>query len=178
MNKRVFLDEEAVVGFCNWLGEAISGGRELRYRYPGGVDLMLSDARDRYRWPPKRIDIPTPGRTLKLERRSNLSENTKILDIISAGLLKSLENAAPEPQELFEWLRAIFVWGGVYTKRGNATWLRDLYDRDVLIQYWARVRNILPHAEDDDIGSKLDDLRSNAGTTKVHSLNVVGLGDL
>src|SRR5690242_12713921 len=137
MNKRAFLDEEAVVAFCNWLSEAISGDRELRYRYPGGVDLMLSDARDRYCWPPKRIDIPAPGRTLKLERSSNLSDNTKILGIISAGLLESLESQAPKSQELFEWLRAIFVWGGVYTKRGNATWLRDLYDRGVLIQYWA-----------------------------------------
>lgn len=173
MIKHEFLNDRDVITFCNWLGEVISCDRGIHFRYQGGTDPTLIDAQIRYRWPNKRIDI-LPGGELTIYPHSNFAENAIILEKIGRGLRRSLESSSTNPQELCNWLRATFVWGGVFTKRGktggNAGWLKSLNDRQELTQYWTRVRDVLAHVSDDDIGLELDDLRSNAGTTKVHSL--------
>ncbi|MCS3731365.1 hypothetical protein [Bradyrhizobium betae] len=170
MNKQEFLNEATIVQFCSWLGKIISGDEELGFKHQQGIDLRLHNARARYCWPPKSVEISSPVRSFALRRNSTLAENAEILDAIGAGLRKSLESPSQDSQELFEWLQAVLVWGGVYTRRGNAGWLRGLHRKAALGQYWSRVLDVLHQAEDDDVGSKLEDLRSNAGTTKVHSL--------
>jgi hypothetical protein len=166
MLKREFLDDKAVVGFSNWLSQIISGSAELGFAHRQGRDSSLEDAKQRYRWPLKRIDIPSPVGELVLRRESSLAENTEVLQTIGSGLRDCLETAVSS-KVLFEWVRATLIWGGVYTKRGNANWLTNTFERGVLFEYWTGVLDALQRATDDAL---LVDLRSNAGTTKVHSL--------
>lgn len=170
MNKPEFLNERSVVQFCAWLGKVISGEEYLSFKHQQGADLTLRSALARYCWPPRKIEVSSPLRVFELERNSSFAKNAEILDVIGVGLRATLESSSQDSQELFHWLQAVFVWGGVYTRRGNARWLCDLRQRAALSQYWSRVLEVLRRVESDDIGCKLGDLRSNAGTTKVHSL--------
>jgi len=165
MTKTEYLARSAP--FIHWLATVVSGQTPLGYRHDNGVDANLNDALDRYSWPNKRIDIPTPDGQLSIPAHSNFLVNAILLERLQAGLRRSLDQTKVDDAELAHWAEAIMRWGGVFTKRGNGPWLDSKR-----VGFSTYLRPVL-QALSDPGGSAhkaLPDLRSNAGTTKIHSL--------
>jgi len=168
-SKKELLDNPDVTSFTNWLADVICGTVAIEYKSaPGACLRTLSEARQAYRWPPKRVLVPVPTGPISLPRGSGLHQNEAILQSLSAGLRMALNTQPPNEVELAQWIKAIFVWGGVYTKKGNGAWLNANYGK--LGPYLVRTLKGLASAQWKADIDKLTDLRSNAGTTKVHSL--------
>lgn len=173
MKKMDFLKGDTA-DFTDWLGEVIAGAKQLHFTYaPGtaGVDDTLAAAKNRYCWPKSRTVIETPESVITLTRNSCLQRNQQVLDELSKGIRDCLAAKRPDEEALAGWVRAIMVWGGVYTETknggGNAGWLKE--NRETLAVY---LKRILPALSDPsgDLPNPEGDLRSNAGTTKVHAL--------
>jgi len=171
MLKVNFLSNVQTQNFTGWLAGLINN-THLDFRYEDGVYRTLEEARSLYAWPPKTTDINTPLGRKSLIRGASLSANTDLLDLLSAGLRNSLIRGFDS--ETADWIQAILIWGGVYTKtktgKGNAGWLDDYRLHGGLGDYLTRTVKILNDAENDDIGETISNLRSNAGLTKIYSL--------
>lgn len=167
MNKTEYLLRSAP--FSQWLSTVITGETALGFRHAGGVDTRLADGLARYRWPNKRIDIPTPNGMLRIVAHSDFAANAAVLRQLETGLRACLNQPTVNDAELADWAEAIMRWGGVYTKRGNGPWLDS--KRAGFSSYLKPVLSALTH-HDGSAHLALADLRSNAGTTKIHSLAV------
>lgn len=165
MNKTQFTTREEVHAFTDWFAEVLIGQRPLDFVCRDKTHHTLEDALQTYSWPQKRVDIPTPLGTLSISAHSNFEANNKILNELGNGLRNALSHAAND--ELGDWIRAVLIWGGVFTARGNGRWLQEM--RPILTRY---LSNTIEHLGKNDTTEvhKIPDLRSNAGTTKVHSL--------
>ncbi|WAD25395.1 hypothetical protein OS670_13305 [Pseudomonadaceae bacterium T75] len=175
MTKTEFLALEQTERFVGWFAEIINGDRPLMFCHERGTDTSLRAALSRYAWPNKRIDIATPKGMLSIKAWSNFGVNEAVLNELADGINACLKQRSPDNQELAGWIRAIMVWGGVFTRsgknqaKGNAGWLDEHTPH-----LTAYIRNALDALKGDDDISHLNmkNLRSNAGTTKVHSLTL------
>jgi len=168
--KDEFLNDPEVVCFGGWLTKVICGTVTINYMATSDTQFgTLSEAKKAYQWPPKKKVIPLPtGAPVILQARANLAANEVVLDQLSAGLRVALHASPTNHAVIAAWVKAIFVWGGVYTKRGNAAWLTGISGH--VGTYLPRTLKVLGSVlREQDIDHLLD-LRSNAGTTKVHSL--------
>lgn len=170
MHRDQFLNTPDVASFIDWFAEIVAGDCPLDFTHATGNDQSLASAKLRYGWPNKQVHIPSPVGPLSLRRLATLSENEEVLNRISIGLRDCLSDTNLDPSRLFNWVSAVMIWGGVYTKRGNAGWLNEMNRDGSLVAYWRTVLSALRTIEDDDQVSRIENLRSNAGTTKVHSL--------
>lgn len=167
--KRELLKDSDVSSFTDWLAGVFCGTVALDYiPAPGECFTTLSSARQAYRWPPKTVTVPAPTGPIVLPRWSGLRQNDAVLRSLSAGLRAALKARPRDEKNLAQWIRAILVWGGVYTKKGNAAWLSARLGK--LGPYMDRTLTRLASAHRKQDIDKLTDLRSNAGTTKVHAL--------
>lgn len=167
-----FFEDHQTKQFIGWLSSHIDGTaeRDLNFLYePDRYWSTLTEARDAYKWPAKRTSIPTPRGELILTAWSDLAENQRVLDMLSKGLRESLANPVPDEGILADWVQAILVWGGVYTRHknggGNAGWLETRRQEGDLAE---NLHAALREAISFESGPK--SLRSNAGLTKVYSL--------
>lgn len=179
MEKNKFVKDVDTQRFTTWLSGVIDGTVALSFKYgenPTCIYDRLEDAKLAYSWPPKTKTIDTPDKKIILEGKSCLARNQIVLTELKNGLDLCLnsKNSSDEQASLFGWVRAIMVWGGVYTKpaegKGNAGWLEKIDREGRLADYFAKTLEVLRNAQTDDLSNKLKDFRSNAGTTKVHSL--------
>jgi hypothetical protein len=174
MNKIEFLNDNDTVHFTEWLGEVIAGTRELQFTHaPGGADATLGAAKERYCWPNRRTEIETPDGSITLIKNSSLQRNQEVLDQLSKGIRECLEAKPHDEEALAGWVKAIMVWGGVYTMTknggGNAGWLDGKRESQSLAGYLTRILQTLSDSSGDLVNPE-EDLRSNAATTKVHAL--------
>jgi hypothetical protein len=92
---------------------------------------------------------------------------------LSGGLRKSLSNTTDD--ELKDWVRAIFIWGGVYTLagngQGNAGWLQNYQHNSDLRDYLLNVIKVIDNLKDESDLATIHNLRSNAGLTKIYALS-------
>jgi len=174
MNKTNFLSDNDTTDFTNWLALVIAGTKGLHFTHaPGvdGTDATLAAAKNRYCWPTRRTAIIIPGSSITLTRDASLQRNQEVLDELSNGIRACLNSKTQNEEDLAGWVRAIMVWGGVYTKKinggGNAGWLEEKVKKGVLADYLKRILQSLADPSGD---LTEDDLRSNAGLTKVHAL--------
>jgi len=165
MDKADFLTQSAP--FSKWFADLITEKLPLDFRHEQGIDRSLRSALERYRWPNKRIDIPTPRGLLSIAAHGSFAANAAVLLQLEIGLRRCLDAAQMEETELANWAAAIMRWGGVYTKRGNGPWLDSKR-----ASFSAYLRPVLRALSDTSGIAHLGivDLRSNAGTTKIHSL--------
>ena len=172
MQRDVFIGNSDSQKFTSWLAEIINGTTNLNFRYAKGVYQTLGEARALYAWPAKRTDIQTPLGKKSIIKGASLSENSDLLTLLSTGLQKSLVGGSDS--EIADWVQAILVWGGVYTKsktgKGNAGWLAEYRLRGGLGEYLGRTLMMLKKVQDDEIGEAINNLRSNAGLTKIYAL--------
>lgn len=167
--KTSFLACADVISFSDWLADVICGKVNIDYVLTENTRFdRLSCARGAYRWPPRKIVLPLPTGAVVLPRWSGLRENEDVLQLLADGLREALKKRPRNEEALAEWIKAIFIWGGVYTKRGNGAWLESMRGR--LGPYLDRTLSSLGNAEQRRDIEQLTDLRSNAGTTKLHSL--------
>jgi hypothetical protein len=168
MTKDEFLSNQDTQSFLDWFQVVVTGAQAIEFPYSSeDVDKFLSDALVRYRWPPRGLELSTPAGTLTIRRHSGLAENADVLDKLSKGIKSCLAVESVNASELADWARAIMQWGGVFTRRGNAPWLKRLGTS--LPNYFKSVLLALG-ADDSTLLNRLPALRSNAGTTKIHSL--------
>lgn len=160
--------------FVAWLSARIEGTDKIDFMHaPDSRFPTLIAARDAYEWPPRRKTIATPDGDLILEAGSDLAANQGVLDKLRQGLCKCLYDPVPNESLLADWVQAILVWGGVYTRHknggGNAGWLdtrRQAMDlTDNLRAALSALKSGAIHFDHGPVG-----LRSNAGLTKVYSL--------
>lgn len=164
-----FLADADVMSFSDWLADIICGTVTVDYVLTESIRFnTLSSARDAYRWPPKNIVLQLPTGPVVVPRWSGLRENEVFLQLLASGFREALKRRPRNEEALAEWTKAIFIWGGVYTKRGNGAWLNSMRGR--LGPYLDRTLRTLGSAQQRRDIEQLTDLRSNAGTTKVHSL--------
>ncbi|WP_454690545.1 hypothetical protein [Achromobacter aloeverae] len=163
--------------FVTWLSTRIAGAAELNFVYsPDRRYRTLSEARDAYSWPPRTKTIVTPEGKFILPAGASLAANLVVLDALCRGLRGCLDAGAARDEALLaDWVQAILVWGGVYTRHrnggGNAGWL-DARRQAMNLTHYLRVALDAFNGgaitfDDGPIG-----LRSNAGLTKVYSLAV------
>lgn len=167
--RRRFLADADVMSFSDWLADVICGKVTIDYVLTENIRFStLSSARDACQWPPKKIVLRLPTGPKVLARWSGLHENEVVLQLLANGLREALNQQPTNEEALAKWIKAIFTWGGVYTKKGNGAWLDSM--RGHLGPYLVRTLRSLGSAQQRSDIEKLTDLRSNAGTTKVHSL--------
>ncbi|WP_312918375.1 hypothetical protein [Stutzerimonas kunmingensis] len=175
MTRTEFLTLEQTKSFVGWFARIINGEQPLMFEHERGTDANLRAALSRYAWPNKRIDIATPKGMLTINAWSDFEANEAVLNELADGINACLKHPILDNEELAGWVRAIMVWGGVFTRsaknktKGNAGWLDE--QKPDLATY---MRNALEALKGDDDISHLNmkNLRSNAGTTKVHSLTL------
>lgn len=171
MLKVEFLNDQNTRAFTDWFAGLLSEQRSLDFMHVDGVYASLHDAFADYAWPNKRTDIPTPEGTFTLTAWSDFAANERVLDQLSLGVRHSLTEAEGGPTQLADWVKAVMVWGGVYTRHknggGNAGWLETMGPH---LAAYLRQALIALKQGTDDMKPEISDLRSNAGTTKVHSL--------
>lgn len=175
MTRTEFITLEQTKSFVGWFARIINGEQPLMFEHERGTDANLRAALSRYAWPNKRIDIATPKGMLTINAWSDFEANEAVLNELADGINACLKHPIPDNEELAGWVRAIMVWGGVFTRsgknqaKGNAGWLDE--QKPNLATY---MRNALEALKGDDDISHLNmkNLRSNAGTTKVHSLTL------
>lgn len=172
MHKDIFLRNVDTQNFVAWLCDLINGAIPLDFKYANGTYRSLEEAILLYAWPPKRAEIPTPLGQKTIIKNSSLSDNEELLSLLSVGLRNSVKSGADS--EISNWVQAILVWGGVYTRtrtgKGNAGWLEDYRLHGGIGQYLSHSFMLLNEAKDDEIGHAIDNLRSNAGLTKIYAL--------
>lgn len=173
MTKTEFLTLESTKNFVSWLAEILDGKQPLIFCHKRGTDESLRAALSRYAWPNKRVDITTPNGMLSINAWSDFETNEAVLNALANGINACLSQSVPDNEELAGWVRAIMVWGGVFTRsgknktKGNAGWLDE--ETPNLVAYMFNALAALKG--DDEISHRLmKNLRSNAGTTKVYSL--------
>jgi hypothetical protein len=169
--KSSFLADAESQRFIAWLAGAI-GGQKVHFTHGTGVDQTLADAKARYAWPARKTTIPMPGGERVLEGGSDLEQNQALLTALSEGLKNCLAKEPVDAAELCAWMKAVFVWGGVYTDNGNgggnAGWL--IANTADIPRYLPAVLTALTQGSGTAVRGLGDGFRSNAGTTKVHSL--------
>lgn len=172
MKKSLFVNDARTQDFSRWLGCVISGVKSINFQHALGEYEKLDDAYLSYAWPAKKTEINTPSGLRVIQKNSSIEVNENLLNELSCGLKKSLTDGSEA--DLASWVEAILRWGGVYTLtpggKGNAGWLKDSKDRGVLRNYLITAFSLLGASEDDDVGIKIPNLRSNAGLTKIYSL--------
>lgn len=168
MKKAEFLRRPQTVGFVEWLASVIDGSEPIAFAHHGGVDQQLSDPLARYEWPPRTVNVDTPAGPLTLAARADFAANELVLDRLSVGIRGALKGTAANEPELVHWAQAIMKWGGVLTRKGNAGWLQSMR-KGSFSGYLTRAMEALK-GDDDTTHCGMSDLRSNAGTTKIHSL--------
>jgi len=172
MQKDVFIGNVDSQKFTSWLAEIIKESTQLNFRYAEGIYQTLEEARNLYAWPAKRTDIPTPLGPKSITKGASLSENSDLLAMLSTGLQKSIVDGSDS--EIADWVQAILVWGGVYTKtktgKGNAGWLAEYRLRGGLGDHLRQTFSMLKKVQDDQVGETINNLRSNAGLTKIYAL--------
>ena len=172
MHKEYFLRNVDTQSFIAWLCDLIDGSITLDFKYANGSYRSLEEAMLLYAWPPKSTHISTPLGQKTIVRNSTLSDNEELLRLLSIGLRNSVKSGADT--EISNWVQAILVWGGVYTMtrtgKGNTGWLEDYRVHGGIGQYLSHTFKLLNEAEDDEIGHAIQNLRSNAGLTKIYAL--------
>lgn len=153
MKKNDFLEDPKTRKFIEYFSQELSGDK-------------INAALESYRWPTRRIDIPTPEGVMVIHANSSFEENRIVLDKLEAGIRHAFHNSK-NSLSLSDWAQAIMVWGGVYTRRGNAAWLD--HSRTKFYCYLKQALTVLSQ-DDDQSPVQMMDLRSNAGTTKIYSL--------
>lgn len=166
MLKTQFLNNQDTISFVSYLADILSKRRPLGFDHAGRSYTDIHQAFQSYCWPNRRIDIPTPNGNLVISAKSNYRENKVVLDALQNGIRSALHTLGSSAS-LADWAQAIMIWGGVYTRRGNGNWLNG--QRATFDSYLNRALTVLQE-DDDDAPSRMADLRSNAGTTKVHSM--------
>lgn len=175
MKKDQFLKQDGVCAFVEKLSSLMRQNTPLaRIKNENVRFLTLNGALEDYRWPPKTVRLHSPGGELCVPALSEFKDNQKVLDILGQGLSASLANGSTD-EDVGNWVRCILQWGGVYAysknqQSGNKGWLETQINNKNLIKYLINFREKLLTNERDDIGLEIDDLRSNAGLTKVYSL--------
>lgn len=167
MTRNEFLKNHNTLAFMGWFESVVSGTRAIDFPHKRGVDQKLSDAFERYRWPIKGIKLSTPDGEENISAYSCFHENEVLLGKLSKGIQDCLNAKPVNPEKLAGWVRVIMEWGGVFKRRGNGAWLNNTGRG--LHGYLERALSALV-ADDDDLLMRMADLRSNAGTTKVHAL--------
>ncbi|MGE8327895.1 hypothetical protein [Pseudomonas urmiensis] len=171
MTKNDFLTNADTLAFLAWFESVVIGARPLQFRHRAGVDDLLSNAFERYSWPLKRIELATPAGAISIARNSNFAQNEALLHKLSDGIKGCMAQHTVNAAELTGWAKAIMEWGGVFKRPGNAVWLENL--NGGLHEYLTRALPALEN-EEPHLLERLNDLRSNAGTTKIHSLILPG----
>ncbi|RII76796.1 hypothetical protein [Pseudomonas monteilii] len=167
MTRTDFLIDPDTQAFMAWFESAVVGTRPTDFPHNGGVDRLLSDSFERYRWPVRRIDLMTPMGEESISARSSFHSNAILLWRLSMGIQDCLNAKPVNHDELANWARVIMEWGGVFKRPGNGTWLDSMGGE--LNGYFERALPALI-ADDEQALEGVRDLRSNAGTTKIHSL--------
>ncbi|WP_144172786.1 hypothetical protein [Pseudomonas sp. Kh13] len=167
MTKTEFLIDPDTQAFMIWFESAVVGTRPTDFPHAGGVDRLLSDSFERYRWPIRRIDLVTPTGKESISARSSFHDNAILLGKLSMGIQDCLNEKPINHDELASWARAIMEWGGVFKRPGNGTWLDNMSNK--LHGYFERALPALI-SDDEQALKGVHDLRSNAGTTKIHSM--------
>jgi hypothetical protein len=169
--KNNFLADADTQRFIAWLAGVI-GGQNIHFTHGTGIDQTLADAKARYAWPAHATMIPVPGGERVLKQGSTLKQNQDVLAALSQGLKDCLAKETIDADELRAWMKAVFIWGGVYTDNGkgggNVGWLNA--NTAELPRYLPAVLTALTDGSGTAVKGLGDGLRSNAGTTKVHSL--------
>ena len=171
MQKNEFLNDRDTHSLCVWLGDIISCKRGLNFTHATGTYPTLDQALGSYAWPPKRVDFMTPAGPRSLAKESSLADNEAILDELSCGLRASLNKKYDN--ELIQWVEAVLKWGGVFTRLGNggnAGWLDAYRMKGGLSDYLSNAISNIELVESDQIGNQIENIRSNAGLTKIYSL--------
>lgn len=148
VTKDQFLNDPEIVCFRDWLAQVICGTVPINYMSTPGTQFdALSAAKKAYQWPTKKMVVPLPTGPVTLPARANLAANQVVLDQLSTGLRVALRASPKNHALIAAWVKAIFVWGGVYTKRGNAGWLTAISGR--VGTYLDRTLNVLDSAQRD-----------------------------
>jgi hypothetical protein len=165
MHKDEFLNLSQTKDFVKYFGDLITKKTNLNFVYSSGRYESFDEALSAYRWPNKRVDISTPDGVLVIGANSNFNENKIVLDKLGKGIKRSFEKN--DTEAVAAWSQSIMVWGGVYTRRGNAAWLDE--NRLSINEYLRSSISVL-NQDDDEAPLQMPNLRSNAGTTKIYSL--------
>lgn len=179
MNKDQYLQQQDITNFSQWLASKLCGG-PVNFNVVGHTNYTtLRNALDDYQWPNKRVDGLRSKETgfqypvvASLAAKSNLADNTQVLNVIQNALQTAYHMGNPSCNVLSGATAAVLHWGGVYTtikkngkRHGNKAWLEDNHD-----QLHAILEAVITdHAHGDD-RSTINGLRFNSGMTKVYSL--------
>ena len=165
MRKDKFLKSAYTENFVHYLNDLLSKKESLHFLHASGCYESFDDALAAYRWPNRKINIPTPQGNFVIVKNSNFAENKIVLDRLSLGFKNAFE--ATDREALTAWAKSIMIWGGVYTKKGNAKWLEE--NQSTIDSYLASSISVLTQ-DDDEAPLQMKNLRSNAGTSKIYSL--------
>lgn len=170
MLRNDYLIQPDIQAVTSWLAGVLNG-EFINYRHNvnGDCDRTLRDAFNRYYWPYAATSIEIPGALPIRLLPGTFAENAIVLNQMQAGLLDAFRHRSN--QDLYEWMRAILQWGGVYRYGpggigGNRGWLEQ--NVNSLIDLLNAVTNQIDAEDDNFVG--IANLRFNAGTTKVYSL--------
>lgn len=173
MNQTQYLAGQ-VSDFADWLASRLNGA-PIHFSAPGTASYVhLHHALSAYQWPPRAkapLPISAPGFPYRhpvvppLLRNSNLATNAALLATLQRELRKAYSGGTANPLELAGVVAAIFHWGGVYTSKGNKSWLLQNH-----LALHTVLRGVeLDHSRGDDT-TTIAGLRFNSGMTKVYSL--------
>jgi hypothetical protein len=172
MQKKIFLENDQTQDFTNWFEKVINGDISINYKSEKKLYRSFNEIKDNYSWPPKDTNLLLPNENITIKKNSSLAANQELLNKLAEGLKEALYSKSDE--ELQIWVKAIFVWGGVFTftknRKGNAGWLEHYCFNGGLSDYLSATFKKINSLQDDDEVATINDLRSNAGLTKVYAL--------
>jgi hypothetical protein len=179
MHRHQYLQQPEIASFSAWFAEILSGKPiAFSVKAHANYDTLHSALLD-YKWPNKRVDGLAADDTgyqypsvNTLAANSSLADNTKVIETIQSELKAAYNQGEQSANALAGAVAAVLHWGGVYTtisrngkKHGNKAWLAT--NRHQLHAILKAV--ITDYALGED-RSGIQDLRFNAGMTKVYAL--------
>ena len=164
MNKKEYLNTEAVREFINWMISKVSGETDFSHEYINGRDKTLwncnsiFNAYENYKWRYNCV-MPNTGKT----SGNTFLESKEVLVIIEKGMKAAIQENNHE--NLLEYSSSILEWGGV--KRSNYTKLKEM-DESIIDYYKDSIKKLNPDTVDtkDDFSG----INMNSGFTKIYSL--------
>ena len=137
MEKNFFLEDERTQNFTDWLSQIIIGLIPLNFQNENKLFNSFNEIKNNYSWPPKETKLFLKSEIALIKKNSSLSDNQNLLDRLSEGMRASL--LSNSDGDLLIWVKAILVWGGVYTftknRKGNAGWLEQYFLHGGLSDY-------------------------------------------
>jgi hypothetical protein len=168
MDRQGFLSADGVLPFVQWMAQHLRSESGLGHGYARPraeplVFLNLDDALQKYEWRYRFKGIDDLD-----YRGTTFNENAEVLATLQERLRQALEADPDDDRAVMEAAVEVVRWGGVAPH--NERWLRD--NEGGLA---SRLRNVKALIEqDDDAVLFKNDLRFNAGMTKVYSLLIDG----